>query len=460
VIRPAPSHALPPGPSAPPLVQRLHWLFRPIPFLEECTKKFGPMFTVRQPGSAPQVFVSDPAVIKQIFTGSPDDLWAGEAGAFLKPILGEHSILVLDGVRHQRHRKLLMPPFHGERMQAYGETMREVTDRRIDAWPLEHRLPLLPEAQAIALDVILRTIFGLDEGTLFDGVRRALEPFIGFGSGSPWPLLLLRGDGTVYGQRLQSLFGCFSPMGRFQRIVDEVDRLLYAEIRRRRGLPRAGREDVLALLLDARDEAGAPMTDVELRDELLTLLIAGHETTATAIVAAVDQLCRHPEALARLLAELKDVLGDGPLVPNIGKLAWLDAVIKETLRLHPVLPVVGRQLHAPLVLDGRTLPAGVTVIPCIYLAHRRADLWPEPERFRPERFLGEKISPFEFFPFGGGARRCVGMAFASYELKIVLAQLLRRCSLSLAPGYRARIIRRGVTFALSEGVPIVVHSRR
>jgi len=454
------SRSLPPGPSASPLVQRLQWLFRPIPFLEACVRTYGATFTMRQLGSPPQVYVTDPAAIKKVFSGSPDDLWAGEAGAFLKPILGEHSMLVLDGERHQRHRKLLMPPFHGERMQAYGETMREVTDRRIDAWPLDRPFPLHPETQAITLDVILRTVFGLDEGALFEDLKRALEPFMAFGTGAPWAFLLLRGDGTLYGQRLQELLGRFSPLGRFRRILEDVDRLLYAEIARRRASAHAGHKDVLALLLDARDEAGAAMTDVELRDELLTLLVAGHETTATAITATIEQLGRHPAVLARVRAELDEAVGDGPLVPNVGKLVYLDAVIKEAMRLHTVLPAVGRGLHAPLELGGCTLPVGVTVIACMYLVHRRADLFPEPERFLPERFLGAKVSPFEYFPFGGGARRCVWQAFASYELKITLAEILRRCAWSLAPGYRARIIRRGVTFALSEGMPIVVQSRR
>jgi cytochrome P450 len=237
--------------------------------------------------------------------------------------------------------------------------------------------------------------------------------------------------------------------------------MLYAEMARRRASGTSGRDDILSLLLDARDEQGDGMTDRELRDEMFTLLMAGHETTATSLAWVFWHVLRHPEVLARLRAEVDTVLGDGPVEPeHITRLEYLDAVVKETQRLTPVVPFTGRILRAPARIGGRDLPAGVGVSPAIYVTHRRPDLWPEPARFHPERFLRARPSPFQFFPFGGGVRRCIGAAFATYETKVVLAEVLRRTDLRIAPGYRMRVTQRAVTFGPSAGMPVVMDARR
>jgi cytochrome P450 len=236
-----------------------------------------------------------------------------------------------------------------------------------------------------------------------------------------------------------------------------VDEILFAHIARRREAGCAGRDDVLAMLIEARDETGQPMSDVELRDELITLLVAGHETTATSLAWVFYRILRHPDVLEKLRAELRQVVGPGPVAPqHVAKLEYLDATIKETQRLNPILPLTGRRLQKPMCIGRRDLPAGAVAAPCIYLTHRRLDLWPDPERFDPERFVGKRPSPYEFFPFGGGVRYCLGAAFATYEMKIVLAQVLSRVALRPVPGHTVRVVRRGITFAPSAGMLVVL----
>lgn len=433
---------LPPGPDAPPLLQAMRYVQWPIPFLEECARRFGGTFTVRLPGRPPLVLFSDPDAIREIFSGDPHDLHAGESNAILEPLLGRHSLLLLDGSEHLHERRLVQPPFHGERMVAYGAVMQEIARRAIDAWPAGRAFAIQPEMQSITLDVILRTVFGLDEGPRMTELRRELVDLLAVSSN---PQLLLAS--------LQS--GGGAPRGAAARPLEarhRVDALLFAEIARRRTRPDETRTDVLSLLLAARDENGAPLSDQALRDELVTLLVAGHETTATALSWAVHHLLTHPDVRARLAEEVRGV--DDPLA--LSRLDWLDAVVKETLRLTPIVPMVGRRLTRPMTIGGHELPAGVTAAPSIVLAHRRPERWPDPERFAPERFLGTKPTPYEFLPFGGGVRRCVGAAFALYEMKIVLAEIVRRVELELQPGYEARVVRRSVTLAPSEGMPVVV----
>ncbi len=409
---------LPPGPKLPAILQLLHWIRRPIPFMEECTRRYGDCFTIRLLVAPTIVFFSDPDTVKEIFTGNTEQLRAGEANVVLKPLLGQHSLLLLDGARHLRERRLLMPSFHGERMQAYGEVMRAITDRSIERWPVGRPFPIHPQMQGITLDVILQI---------------------------PW---------------LQTDLGPLSPWGRIVRLRGEIDEILFAQIARRRAAGRAGREDVLAMLIEARDETGQPMSDSELRDEMITLLVAGHETTATSLAWMFHRILQRPDVLEKLRTELRRVVGSGPVAPHhVAELEYLDATIKETQRLNPIVPVVGRRLQTPTRLGGHDLPAGVTAAPCIYLTHRRPDLWPDPERFDPDRFLGKRTSPYQFFPFGGGVRYCLGAAFATYEMKVVLAQVLSRVVLRPAPGHTVHVVRRSITFAPSAGMPVVLESR-
>jgi len=429
--------ALPPGPAAPALIQFLRSGLRPTGFIEDCARRYGDPFTVRFPASPPVVFFSHPDAIRDIFTGDPELLRAGEANVDLMPMLGENSLLMLDGQRHLSERRLMLPPFHGERMQAYGSLMAEIADRAIDGWPVGRVFPVQREMQAITLDVILRAVFGLEDGARLVELRGRIIRLLRFVMGPAGLVLfipLLRID-----------LGPLSPGGRFTRHARGIDELLFAEITRRRREGAAGRADILSMLIEARHEDGTGLSDQALRDEMVTLLLAGHETTATSLAWILHCVLGRPDVLARLRAEAEDGTAS----------EYLDAVIKEAARLHPVVPNIGRVLQAPLRIGGHLLPAGVVASPCVYLAHRRPDVWPEPERFSPERFLGARPSPYEFFPFGGGVRRCIGAAFATYEMKVVLARILSRVALRAAPGYVARTVRRTVTFAPSDGMPVV-----
>ncbi len=447
--QPAAGDGLPPGPDGPPLLQVLRWLQWPLPLLDECARRFGDTFTLRLPGSSPVVFFSHPDAIRAIFTGDEEDLRAGEANATrLESILGKHSLLLLDGQEHLRERRMLQPPFHGDRMEAYGTVMRDIAARAVDAWPARRPFPIHPEMQGVTLDVILRTVFGLDEGPAKRELRGALIELLGMGANPQLLLAAAQSNGNPAGAAARLL-----------AVRTRVDELLFGEIATRRRADVAGRSDVLSLLVQARDEDGRLLDDQALRDELVTILLAGHETTATALAWAVSHVLAHPDVRRRLHDELRGA-GPAPLDPQrVTRLEYLDAVCRETLRLTPILPIVGRRLTRPMRLGGVDLPAGAVAAPCIYLAHRRVERWPEPERFRPERFLESKPTPYEFFPFGGGVRRCLGMAFALAEMKIVLAEVLTRVELTAAPGYQVRVVRRSVTLAPSEGMPVVVERR-
>jgi cytochrome P450 len=437
--------ALPPGPDAPPLLQALRWVQWPLPLLDECARCYGDTFTLRLPQSPPIVLFSQPDAIKTIFTGDEESLRAGEANFRLEPILGRHSLLILDGREHLRERRLLQPPFHGDRMLAYGAVMQDIAAAAVARWPEGRPFPLHPEMQGVTLDVILRTVFGLDEGATKRELRAALIDLLSLGSNGQTLLAAQQSNGTRAGV-----------VGRFYAARDRVDRLLHAEIAARRRIDASGRGDILSLLVQARYDDGEPLEDRALRDELMTMLLAGHETTATALAWAVSHVLADRDVQAAVLDELGRA-GSRPIDPQRAvKLEYLDAVCRETLRLTPIVPLVGRRLTRPMQIGGIDLPAGVVASPCIYLAHRRAERWPEPERFRPERFLESKPTPYEFLPFGGGVRRCLGMAFALVEMKIVLAEIFGRTELRSAPGYQVRVVRRSVTLAPSEGMPVVM----
>ncbi len=450
----------------------MRWLRDPGAMLEACARRYGDCFTLRLWNQPPWVVFSDPEGIKDIFTGDPALLHAGEANEVLKSVLGENSLLLMDGERHLRERRLMMPPFHGERMRAYGETMRDVADRAIDSWPIGKPFAIHAEMQRITLEVILRTVFGLGAGPRLERMRALLVRYTALGTSRLGTALLLLMP-PRYARRIGDLamdpvrLGPFAldlsrllPWRELLQVGREVDALIYEELAERRARASAAGDDVLTMLMAARDEAGQPMSDVELRDELLTLLLAGHETSATSLAWAIHRILEHPEVLRALGEERDRVTGPGPLdVDQIGNLAYLDATLKETMRTRPIISIVARKLKGPMRIGGRDLPAGVVAIACIHLAHQRAASWPDPERFDPARFLGKKPEPYEFFPFGGGTRRCVGMAFALYEMKIVLAQVLRRVRLRAAPGSRVRIERRGITLAPSGGVPVILDAR-
>ncbi|MDB5068507.1 MAG: cytochrome [Chloroflexi bacterium] len=430
---------MPPGPAMPVALQTLLWMFRPLPFMERCRARHGDVFTVRLPLSGGVVNICDPQLIRTVFADRGDRLHAGEANIVLQPVLGSRSVLLLDGPEHKRQRKLMLPSFHGERMQRHGPLIAGVTARRVEGWPTGRAFPLRSEFQEITLDVILRAVFGLAEGERLTELRASLGGLLASGRNR---LAML--------PPLQRPLGGLSPWARLMRARAACDRLLYAEIRRRRTAPDlAGRDDVLSLLLLARDEQGREMTDVELRDELITLLLAGHETTATSLAWLFDLVLHEPAAMRRLEDE----------VLNGGGTAWLDACITEAMRLRPVVPVVARRLTEPIELGGWRLPAGSYVAPNIVLTHRRADTYPEPLRFRPERFLDSRADSFAWLPFGGGIRRCLGAAFATFEMRTVVPEVIRQVRLRPAGGRPEPIRRRGITLVPGHGARVIAERR-
>ncbi|MGH7806242.1 MAG: cytochrome P450 [Candidatus Binatia bacterium] len=429
--------SLPPGPRRPALAQAFALWRHPVPFFDDCRRRFGETFTLRLPTRPPYVFFSHPDAVKDIFGGDPDTLRAGEASVILEPILGPNSLLLLDGPRHLRERRLMLPSFHGERMAVYGEIMRSITERAIDRWPIGAAFPIHAEMQQITLDVIFRTVFGFDDSPALAPLRDRLTRLVGSIANAATLMPFMQWD-----------LGPRSPWGRYVRLRRETHELLGAAIEARRNGDGSG-DDVLSILLLARDEDGQPMTDAELRDQMITLLLAGHETTATALTWTFHHLFANPAILEHALGELREGTPD----------ELLDAIAKESLRLTPIVPEVGRMLDTPLRIGDWDLPAGVVAAPSIYLAHRRPERWPEPDRFDPERFLGSRPTPYEFFPFGGGVRRCLGMAFALYEMRIVLATILSRVSIRAAEPGPARIVRRSITLAPEGGVPVVVEAR-
>lgn len=443
---------LPPGPRRPAALQLVEWVQRPLPFLERCRERFGDLFRLRFPTVGDLVLLATPELVRQVFLGDPEVLHAGKSNRVLEPLLGQHSVILLDGAEHLRQRRLLMPPLHGDRMHAYAATMGCATESALARFPSGQPFALAPLMQSITLEVILRAVFGVDEATQLGELSQRMVELLDRVA-KPWLLFL---------QALE-LDWPGSPYQRFMRRRQELDRLLYQLIAERRAVHAAERrDDILSLLLDVTDEQGRPMSDEELRDELVTLLVAGHETTATALAWTFERVLARPDVLARLHAELDEAGATddgGPLSPEaIPRLHYLDAVIKETLRLRPILPIVGRALQRPWSIGGYELPAGTMVAPCIYLVQRHAGTWPEPERFRPERFLGAKTDPYAWLPFGGGIRRCLGMSFALYEMKIVLATVLRAARLRL-DGPPVRVVRRGITLAPSGGTRVVLARR-
>jgi cytochrome P450 family 135 len=421
---PAPIQGLPGGPRMGRVPQTAIWSRKAQWLLEQGRARFGPMFTLKIAYEGDWVVLSDPELVKQVFTGDPRVFHAGEGNQILRPILGDNSVLVLDEKKHIGQRKLLLPPFHGERMQAYGEKMTEIAAREIESWPTGVPYKLRPRMQAITLEIVLETVFGVHGGERMGQLRDALRDFLDLTT-NPRVLLpvLMVGPDRVH------------LIPAFRRRVERVDRLIAAEIiERRAAADLADRDDVLSMLVAARHEDGSPMSDAEIRDELLTLLVAGHETTATALSWAMERLARHPEKLEHLRTEVE-----------AGEDAYLTATIQETLRLRPVIVVVIRKLTEPVELGGYELPAGARVVPSIHLIHRDPRTYPEPERFLPERFLDNPPGTYTWIPFGGGVRRCLGAAFAQFEMAVVLRELVRRYEITPARRASERPFRRAIT---------------
>jgi cytochrome P450 family 135 len=432
---------LPPEPQIPPLVQTLRWAFRPLPFLQECRQRFGESFSVRFLGfERPMAMITDPAAIKALYTEREHGLPPGR-NLLLEPIVGARSLLLLEGADHLAHRKLMLPPFHGERMRSYEPALAEIVAAEIESWPLGEPFAIHPRMQAVTLEAILRVVFGVAHGQRLERLRELLGEVLAETASPVTQLIVL----------LSRRFGADGfAMRRIERRLRAVDELLYAEIADRRA---AGdledRDDMLSALVLARFEDGDGLSDTDLRDQLMTLLLAGHETTATALAWTFDLLLRHPRQLARLRDEL-----------DAGEDEYLRATISESLRLRPVVPLAGRRLSKELVADGLELPAGTDVTPAIWLTHTRPDLYPEPFAFRPERFLGDGPETYAWIPFGGGVRRCIGAAFAEFEMRIVLRQVLGSCELRKETSEPERVARRNITFSPRDGTRVVLTARR
>jgi cytochrome P450 len=422
----------PPGSRAPSPVQALRYARDPLGFLVKLQRRYGDIFTLSFPFFGRLVYVADPSLVKAVFTGSPALFHAGEANAtVLEPALGPNSVLTLDDEPHMRQRKLLLPPFHGEQIRRYGELIRETTEREMESWPVGEPFALRPHTQRITLTVIMRAVFGVSDERRLVRFERLIEAF------SERVSLI-----TTF-PALRRRLGPWSPWTRFLRAREALDEFIYEEIalRRREVESDEGEhDDVLSLLLQARHDDGSPMSDEELRDELVTVLGAGHETTATGLAWAMERLLRAP----RVLARLRDSLA-------AGEDSYLDATVKETLRARPVLVDVARKLTAPAQIGGYELPAGTFVMAAIAALHYREDLFPEPEEFRPERFLEEKADNYAWIPFGGGVRRCIGAAFAEYEMRIVLRTILERAELSAPDPNPERVKVRNITLAPGKG---------
>jgi cytochrome P450 len=432
--------ALPPEPAMSSLRQTLSWSLRPLGFLDRCRREFGDSFSLTFLGfERPMVMVSHPAAVKALYREPTNGLPPGRT-IFLGPIVGSHSLLLLEGAEHLAHRRLMLPAFHGERMRSLEPMVAAIADAAIDSWPLGEEFPLHPHMQAVTLEVILRVVFGVSDGPRLDRLRSLLRDLL-TETGSPATqlrALLLRrigGDASVW--------------GRYEDRLREVDELLFAEIAEHRG--RADleeRDDILSALILARFEDGEGLSDPDLRDQLMTLLLAGHETTATGLAWAFDLILGHREVHARLRDELE-----------VGDEDYLKAAITESLRLRPVVPIAGRRLRSPLVTDDLELPVGTDVTPAIWLTHTRADLYPEPHEFRPERFIDEGPETYSWVPFGGGVRRCIGGAFAEFEMGIVLREVLTRCDIYKARPAPERVSRRNITFSPRDGTPAILTAR-
>jgi cytochrome P450 family 135 len=415
---------LPPGPRLPGAIQTAIWFRRAQWLLDTCHARLGDTFTLKIANEGTWVMTSDPDAIKQVFTGDPRLLHAGEANRILLPVLGPNSVLLLDDDAHLGQRKLMLPAFHGARMQRYGELMSSVAAQEIERWPLGEPYRLRSRMQAMTLEIIVRAVFGVTEGPRLSRLRQELRRVIDLLTKPRNGLVLV----TLGAERTRRL-------GAFRRELARVDRPIFEEIAHRRGADDLEeRDDIMSLLLQATHEDGSPMSDEELRDELITLLVAGHETTANALAWAVERLCRHPQKLERLRDEL-----------SAGESGYLEAVVQETLRLRPVISIVLRKLVEPMEIGGRVLPAGVSVAPVIYLVHRRADIYPNPDRFEPERFLEQPPGTYTWIPFGGGVRRCLGAAFAQFEMETVLRELVLRCTLRPSRPRSERNYRRAIT---------------
>jgi cytochrome P450 len=445
-----------PGPRTPAYLQLLRWILDPIGFMQNSTREYGDIFGAKLGLSFGDkiIFVSSPLALQQILTNDRKQFSApGELNQIISSLLGDYSVILLSGEVHKKRRQLLLPPFHGERMRSYGDIIRDITVRVMEEIPIDQPFEARSITQSLTLQVILETVFGIGEGERFQTLKKLLSEMLDIFRS---PVMA----SVLYFPWLQQDWGPWSPWGQYLRSQEKINEIIYAEIADRKANPDLDRTDVLSLLMSARDEDGNPMSDRELRDELLTLLIAGHETTATAIAWGLYWTHRYPEVREKIRQEVA-ALRPNPDPLEYTRLPYLSAVCSETLRIHPVAMLTfPRVVEEPIELEGYSLEKGQVVAGCIYLANHRQATFGDPENFRPDRFLERQFTPFEFMPFGGGARRCIGEALALFEFKITLATLLSHYDLVLAETKPEKPIRRGLTLAPARGVKMIFQGKR
>ncbi|MEO1005797.1 MAG: cytochrome P450 [Cyanobacteria bacterium J06638_38] len=441
------------GPQSSPFIQLMNWIFRPLDFLSECAQEYGETFNLNLMGLPPFTVISSPQGIEEVFSVDAKKFDVGKTNNLAASLLGDNSLVLLDGLEHRRQRKLMMPPFHGEKVKSYAATICQITDKVANCWQEQQTLVVQKAMQDITLETILHVVFGLSKGERYQQIKPPLIELLDL-TGSP-----LKAS-VIFLPFLQQDWGEWSPWGKVVRRKSKIYELLQAEIDERRTNPESSGNDVLSLMMSACDEQGQGLSDIELKDQMMTLLVAGHETTATALSWAFYWIHKLPEVKQKLLAELADVDIDAdPLA--ISRLPYLTAVCNETLRIYPVAFIAFLRCgKSPFTIMGHQFDTEEMVAPAIYLTHHRQDLYPEPKQFKPERFLERQYSPYEFLPFGGGNRRCIGYALALLEMKLVLAKIFTGWDLSLTSDRPIRPKRRGATIAPDNGVPLIVNGKR
>jgi cytochrome P450 len=424
----------------------------PLAFLEECARRYGDPFTIRQAGYGTFVMLASPDAAKDVFRGDQRSLHAGEGNEFLNAVVGANSVLVLDDELHARQRRVLFPPLKRERMRSYFDMMQATTLEVVRAWLPGQQLRMIEQMQEITLRVMLQVVLGVTSAIQLAEVAGKVRRVLELGRGR-YGLILVKVLPIGLLQRTRWL--------PFYQRMHELDVALFAFIENCRRMPAVERgENVLADLLEARHEDGQPLSDQEIRDALVTLIFAGHDTTSVALAWVLEQAVPRADVVQRITDEMQRVTGGGPpRADQLNQLVYLDATIREGLRVRTILPFVVRLTKTPFMVGGREYPAGVVLCPCSHLVHRLEHLYPEPEMFRPERFLEKHYASHEWFPFGGGGRMCLGMAFALYEMKVVLSAVFATKRLARPPGSRSVPVRRGIALAPNDGALMAAAER-
>lgn len=432
----------PPSLQTPILWQVIHWIVNPLSYLEQCARNYGDIFVSPLGNNcAPLICVRDPQSLEVILNPYAQELSTpGDANEFTEPVLGSQSLVTASGSRHQRQRQLMMPHFHGDRMKSYGDTMVAIAQTVIKEWSTHQIVEVRPAMQRISLQIILRTVFGVTSGDRYRQIEALLTQMLDAFSHRLSVALF-------YFPNLSGLGGSLGPWQKFLNRKIQVDKLIYEEIRDRRENPDPDRTDILHLLMESRDERGEALSDEELHDQLMALLIAGREAIATAMSWTFYWVVKHPEVKAKLTTELDTWRTNSDPVEAL-KLPYLTAVCNETLRIYPPgMLTFPRRVETPIEINGYLFQPGTLLTGCIYLAHQREATYPNPKMFCPQRFLDRKFSPYEFLPFGGGSRRCIGQAFAMFEMKVVLATIMSQLDFTLTDRRPVKPMRRGVTLA-------------